>query len=33
MRREVECMLNRRVLGIRDPGDLPDETADPAILI
>ena len=33
MRREVERMLNRRLLGIRDPGDLPDENADPAILI
>ena len=33
MRREVERMLNRRLLGIRDPGDLPDETAVPAILI
>ena len=33
MRREVERMLNRRLLGIRDPGELPDENADPAILI
>src|SRR5438045_486529 len=33
MRREVERMLNRRLLGIRDPGDLPDENADLAVLI
>jgi hypothetical protein len=34
LRREVERMLNRRLLGIRDPGDnLPEETADPACLI
>ena len=33
MRREGERMLNRRLLGIRDPGELPDENADPAILI
>jgi hypothetical protein len=34
IRRDVERMLNRRLLGIRDPAaDLPDETADPAILI
>jgi len=32
IRREVERMLNRRLLGIRDASD-PDETTDPAILI
>jgi hypothetical protein len=30
---ELERVLNRRLLGNRDPGDLPDENADPAILI
>jgi hypothetical protein len=33
IRREVERLLNRRLLGIRDPGELPDEHADPAMLI
>ncbi len=33
IRREVDRMLSRRLLGIRDPGDEPDETQDPAILI
>jgi hypothetical protein len=33
MRREVERMLNRRLLGIGDPDELPDEHADPAMLI
>lgn len=32
-RREVERMINRRMLGIRDKTVFPDETADPAILI
>jgi hypothetical protein len=33
MRREVERLVNRRLLGIRDDAIFPDETADPAILI
>src|SRR5258707_2349197 len=33
IRREVDRLISRRLLGIRDPGDLPDEYADPAILI
>ncbi len=33
IRREVDRLISRRLLGIRDPGDLPDEYADPAMLI
>ena len=33
IRREVERLVNRRLLGIRDDAIFPDETADPAILI
>jgi hypothetical protein len=32
-RRAVERMINRRLLGIRDSSDSPDEHADPAVLI
>jgi hypothetical protein len=33
IRREVDRLISHKLLGIRDPGALPDETADPAILI
>ncbi len=33
IRRQVDRMLSRRLLGIKDPGEFPDETADPACLI
>jgi hypothetical protein len=33
LRRDVDRMLSHRLLGIPDPGNEPDETADPATLI